>query len=276
VNLPRMSLHIGDYLKDTRHLRAPLHGAYLLLIMHYWATGGLPDDDQQLASIACMTDPEWKRWRPIIRKLFEDDWKHGRIDLELATAQAKYDKRVKAGKKGGDAKAAAKQKPSNATPPPYQPITLTDNPKEQASARADQDVIDARVAIVQIFEAVGQLPPDTGRVEVWKAQAYDLKLVVATIRASVRHGKTIGNLAFFDNAIREAHEKRNPAPVPAKPIIWDTIITIYAKGLAAGDPFWPPRMGPDPGEAGCRCPPEILRAHGINPETGKLIEQQAA
>ena len=39
MSLHRMSLHVGDYLKDTTHLDATLHGAYLLLIMHYWAKG---------------------------------------------------------------------------------------------------------------------------------------------------------------------------------------------------------------------------------------------
>jgi hypothetical protein len=69
VNLPRMSLHIGDYLKDTRHLRALEHGAYFLLIMHYWTKGGLPDDDRQLSAIACMSDKEWKKARPSKRSL---------------------------------------------------------------------------------------------------------------------------------------------------------------------------------------------------------------
>lgn len=55
TNLLRMNLHIGDYLRHTRHLRASEHGAYLMLIMHYTSNDGLPDDDHQLASIAGMT-----------------------------------------------------------------------------------------------------------------------------------------------------------------------------------------------------------------------------
>ena len=52
---PWMPLYVGDYRADTTHLNATQHGAYLLLIMHYWQHGGLPDDDEQLARIACMS-----------------------------------------------------------------------------------------------------------------------------------------------------------------------------------------------------------------------------
>ena len=136
MSLPRMSWHIGDYKKDTGNLRAAGHGAYFLLCMHYWATGGLPDDDLELAAIACMSDREWKQHKPIIQRFFHDGWKHKRIDRELKEATEKYEARASAGKKGGNAKANGKQKPSNARPelePSYgearangkQPITLT-------------------------------------------------------------------------------------------------------------------------------------------------------
>jgi uncharacterized protein YdaU (DUF1376 family) len=124
-----MSWHIGDYLKDTGGLRAAEHGAYFLLCMHYWATGGLPDDDRQLAGIARMTDKEWRAARPIIEPLFkgEGKWKHKRVEEELADAQAKYEKLAAAGSKGGNARAMNKRRCSDATSDAlaigYQPIT---------------------------------------------------------------------------------------------------------------------------------------------------------
>ncbi len=135
-----MSWHIGDYLKDTGGLRAAEHGAYFLLCMHYWATGGLPDDDRQLAGIARMTDREWKAARPIIEPLFkgEGKWKHKRVEEELADAQAKYEKLAAAGSKGGNAKASNQRRSSDASSDGlangYQPIT--DNPKEKDGASA--------------------------------------------------------------------------------------------------------------------------------------------
>ncbi len=130
MSLPRMSWHIGDYHKDTGHLCTVEHGAYFLLCLHYWATGGLPNDDKQLASITRMTGREWAKAKPVLKPLFKaGEWKHKRIEIELADAQAKYEKRAEAGSKGGKAKANGKQCSSNATAESYQPIT--DNPKEE-------------------------------------------------------------------------------------------------------------------------------------------------
>lgn len=95
-----MPLYIGDYRADTTHLGAAQHGAYLLLIMHYWQQGGLPDDDEQLARIACMSLSEWRKNRQIIRAFFSDGWRHGRVDREIEKAVKAYEKRSRAGQKG--------------------------------------------------------------------------------------------------------------------------------------------------------------------------------
>lgn len=84
MSRPWMPLYVADYLRDTRRLTAAEHGAYLLLIMEYWTSGELPDDDRQLARIVAMTPAEWRKAKPNVQPFFTDGWKHKRIDAELA------------------------------------------------------------------------------------------------------------------------------------------------------------------------------------------------
>lgn len=89
-----MPLYVTDYLRKTQHLRALESGAYLHLIMAYWAEGGLPNDDRQLATLARMTDAEWKRAKPLIAPFFGPNFStHERIDFEIARAADVSEKR---------------------------------------------------------------------------------------------------------------------------------------------------------------------------------------
>lgn len=118
MSAPWMPLYVRDYLADTAHLRAAESGAYLHLIMAYWVSGNLPEDDRQLATIAKMTLAEWKRARPTIQAFFHDGWKHGRIDKELArTAEvaAGYASRASQAAKKRWAKNASSNAASNAS-----------------------------------------------------------------------------------------------------------------------------------------------------------------
>ena len=65
-----MPLYIGDYMAATMHLSTLEHGVYLLLLMHYWQTGPLPEDDQSLAAIVKLELKAWKKLAPKIRKFF--------------------------------------------------------------------------------------------------------------------------------------------------------------------------------------------------------------
>lgn len=88
-----MPLHITDYLADTGHLNAAEHGAYLMLIMHYWQNGSLPSDERLLARLARMSKDEWEESRDVLAMLFGPGWTHKRIDAELAKADEIIEKR---------------------------------------------------------------------------------------------------------------------------------------------------------------------------------------
>jgi uncharacterized protein YdaU (DUF1376 family) len=96
-----MPLYIGDYLADTQHLTTTQHGAYLLLIMHYWQHGGLPKDDEAIAWISRLKPDQWRSNCKAIAALFEPGWKHKRIERELEKARIVSEKRTLAGAVGG-------------------------------------------------------------------------------------------------------------------------------------------------------------------------------
>lgn len=85
-----MPLYIGDYLADTMHLEAREHGAYMLLIMHYWRNGPLPDDDRVLAGIARVSRQAWAaQTGALVRAFFQSahgKLYHKRIEAERSEA----------------------------------------------------------------------------------------------------------------------------------------------------------------------------------------------
>ncbi len=110
---PWMAFYVSDYLADTLHLSATQHGAYLLLISHYWVHGGLPTDEAMLQRIARLTPEEWASSRGTLATFFKDGWRHSRVERELAEAQEKYEKRANAGRCGG--RASGNSRRSNAS-----------------------------------------------------------------------------------------------------------------------------------------------------------------
>jgi uncharacterized protein YdaU (DUF1376 family) len=113
MNRPWMPLYVGDYLGDTGHLTTAQHGAYLLLMMHYWRKGELPDDDRQLCKITKLPLKTWCEYRATLQVFFYEGWKHKRIDAELAKMMRVSEKRAIAGQKGGIGSALARMRLEN-------------------------------------------------------------------------------------------------------------------------------------------------------------------
>lgn len=123
-----MKMYWADYLADTMHLSQGQHGAYLLLIAHYWNKGELIS--KHCYSIArAMNEQDRSNVDEVLEQFFSRDgdrWVSRRVEQELSEAVESYRRRAEAGSKGGSAKsgrdstqtddeALLKQSSSNAT-----------------------------------------------------------------------------------------------------------------------------------------------------------------
>jgi len=115
TSAPYMPLYVADYLADTTHLTQAETGAYLLLLMAMWRSGGkLPNDDAKLAKFSRSTARGWAAMRATIMEFFtiENGFiSQRRLSAELAKYQEFVNRQVKAGKASAQAKALKTNKP---------------------------------------------------------------------------------------------------------------------------------------------------------------------
>ena len=132
---PYMPIYWGDYLSNTAHLETAQHGAYLLLIAHYWVNEGLPDDERELATITKLPLKSWRQMQPKVQAFFHDGWHHKRIDEEMEKYDRKIGRLKVAGSIGGTKAAIARSKSKQMLP---------ENPS-QAIARESEPLATARL-----------------------------------------------------------------------------------------------------------------------------------
>lgn len=133
-----MPVYWGDYARDTGDLGAALHGAYLMLIKHYWCTGApLADDDASLWRIAtCDSIAHWRKLRPTLSRFFQIGdglWRHKRVDAELEKATEFLRRQSQNGRKGGRPRKPDETQPETQTKPtgipkPNPKITTSPSP----------------------------------------------------------------------------------------------------------------------------------------------------
>ena len=100
---PYMPFYTSEYMNDTAHLTMAEHGAYLLLIIHYWHTEKpLPDDDKKLAQICRTTLKGFRQIKLTVSLLFTqrgNTWVHKRIEKEIREYYEKVDAKRLGGQK---------------------------------------------------------------------------------------------------------------------------------------------------------------------------------
>lgn len=248
---PWMPLYIAEYLADTGHLSAAEHGAYMLLIMHYWQNGSLPVDDRKLARICRMTDAEWDDTKPTLAEFFDDGWQHGRIEQELDTAQQTIAKRSAAGKAGASARyrtRMANAKQTNAPLPIPEPLpeeaAQQDAPraKEKAkplppipvSLKRERDADWFEAIEVEAREAAGlENEPSPGLLDTSPLvtlidQGYDFSRdILPKLREAKARGKRGRTWSYYVPAIMETKAANGsiptkPTTTPGPPMVWIT------------------------------------------------------
>jgi uncharacterized protein YdaU (DUF1376 family) len=113
-----MPIYIGDYLKDTMHLSAEEHGAYILLIMHYWVNGPIKNDEQYMLTVARIKPSRVSRKTlSTVSKFFElknGYYHHSRIDKEHKEAAENSLSRAEAARNAANARWGKNDADSNA------------------------------------------------------------------------------------------------------------------------------------------------------------------
>jgi uncharacterized protein YdaU (DUF1376 family) len=99
-----MPFYVGDYLRDTGHLSAAEHGAYMLLLIQAWTRGGrLPAIDEHLLKLTRMTPREWRQSRSTILAFFDRDgdaYVQRRLEREITKVRSTSDARRAAAQSG--------------------------------------------------------------------------------------------------------------------------------------------------------------------------------
>lgn len=227
-----MPLFIGDYLADTMHLTAEEHGAYLLLIMHYWRTGEpIKNDKNLIKNIAKVSIKKLEN----VLKFFEEKegfLHHKRIDEELSNSLERKQKAVNKAKLAAEKRWGNKDAPSNATSigqamheecpsPSSSPTTIVVLTDDEDKAR-EQKIKIPEEERIKIFREIsgkiqdeikGALPINTQRVHAWIDAGADEDLIIETIRTVMakRNNEPVNSLKYFDSAIATAiYNKTKP------------------------------------------------------------------
>ena len=153
---PWMPLNVADYLKDTSHLSAHEHGAYVLLILRYWQDGGLPGDEMLIRRYSLLSAEQWIESRPVLAALFDEGWRHRRIDAELIKAAGIIDKRRSAAEQRHSKTAApAEQMESSRS---YAGVPPLPEPESTPPRSSVPGAADGRVEFARLWEAFPRNP----------------------------------------------------------------------------------------------------------------------
>lgn len=251
MNRPWMPLYVADYLADTGHLSAAEHGAYMLLIMHYWQNGSLPQEERRIARICRLNDAEWENSREVLSDLFDGGWRHKRIEAELERASDISNKRKAAAQHRYDTSNA--NAPANAellqTQSPSQLQKKEEKPKPSVlSKKASRLSADWDLPVEWRDEAIAAgLPPERADLEGRKMLDWSL---------SSKNGARLDWRATWRNWFREAIDRLPKNRAPPKPLTTADVARQLRQTMDEAD------AGTEAEIEGGRAPPLSLPIYG--------------
>jgi uncharacterized protein YdaU (DUF1376 family) len=231
-----MPLYVADYLADTAHLSTTEHGAYLLLIMHYWTKGKLPADEDAIRRITRLTSHQWTKSRDVLASLFLDGWRHKRIDDELSKALEKSKVNSANAKRSHDVRTANAER--------TQTQSLSQSPKEDMirEPRAAVSVFTpgSKALAGALWKALGithalQIGPELAgadwRALEWEKAGWPPDMIEAEARR-IGPGKP---LSYYEKCFATSFAKRQ-APLPVVEVLEAEKLTVV-KNVPKSSPF---------------------------------------
>lgn len=278
AQFPALPLFTDAYLADTRHLSAEQHGAYLLLLMEAWRrpTCSLPDDDEMLARLACMSAERWALNRGTVMAFWAFDgrrkeWSQLRLTDERSYVRQKsVSQRHKAAKRWnsttkGNAAAMPEGMPEGCPLPTPTIVDTNVSTLSEIPASPTPKKRNAKNAYTPEYEAFWKAYPSTegqsklDGFKAWqklspeqRAQAMaSLPWYAALLKKS--DGRAVKHVQGYLNG-RMFESFAAASPVDDDEPTWRRRL-IYARDQRIWSTV---KLGPLPGEPGCRVPPELL------------------
>jgi uncharacterized protein YdaU (DUF1376 family) len=286
---PWMPLYIDDYLAGTSHLEAHEHGAYLLLMMRYWSKGSLPDDEELIRRVSRLSVKQWKESRETIKSFFLDGWRHERIDAEISKAIEKSKINSANASKSHDNRKPSAPKPRSerkANAPANADTLHTSHFTPPSGGREDAPP-KAALQVGLGSQVDPEFEPSAEAIDRAHQQGATDEEIDSEVRKFIASHQIKGTFSpnwdasfakWWENW--KPHKERSKAPprveVNSGPFVpsetdWTKAIARWSKN----ESHWPTWGGNSPGSTSCKCPPEILRKHGIDPATGFKIKEVA-
>jgi uncharacterized protein YdaU (DUF1376 family) len=233
MSKPWMPFYVADYLADTGHLNAAQHGAYLMLIMHYWRKGSIPSDSVQQAQIARMSPEDWGDNQATVLAFFDADLKHKRIDQELAHAEDVSNKR----------RTARAQRPNNSSTIVEQKTTQSQSQSKKEDIRAvanatrpSDDHFDKFKAAYPRRKGSNPWQPARKLFDAAVKSGADPAKIIAAARAGVGYDTEKINTEYIPQAVKWLRDRRweDHQPVEMVP----SVVGFYASFGSAQLDAW--------------------------------------